>query len=103
MLQVTIAPLWRRFAAMFYDSLILLAISMAYGAVVTALGAILLPPAEQDYQPMFEAGTLKELVTLGWLCTLVLFFSFFWHKSGQTVGMKAWRIQIVDVDHPSHK
>ena len=99
-LQVETAPLWRRFAAMGYDSLILLAISMAYGALVTAIGAQLSETSE-DFQPMFATGGSGELVTLGWLLTLAGFYIVFWRRSGQTVGMKAWRLQLVQADNPS--
>lgn len=92
------APLWRRFAAMIYDGLILLAISMAYGGLVTGIGAALgLNNNEQDYQPMFAAGGTGELVIIGWILTLAGFYVWFWHRSGQTVGMRAWRLQLVDI------
>ena len=52
----TSAPLWRRFAALVYDTFLLGAISMAYGAVVTAIGAAFGAEQTQDYSPMFEAG-----------------------------------------------
>ena len=103
------APLWRRFAALMYDSLILLAISMAYGGLVTAVGAVLglgdqalvnqalVNQSTEQYQPMFTTGGIGELVTLGWILTLGCFYVGFWHRSGQTVGMRAWRLCLVDV------
>lgn len=94
------APLWRRFAALIYDSLILLAISMAYGALATIIGATLglgSPNAEQ-YQPMFSTGGIGELVLLGWILTLASFYIGFWQRSGQTVGMRAWRLCLIDLD-----
>lgn len=92
----TSAPLWRRFAAMVYDVFLLGAISMAYGAIVTAIGAIFGTKQTQDYEPMFATGGLGELVLLGWVLSLATFYVLSWHYRGQTVGMKAWRLQVVD-------
>lgn len=92
------APLWRRFAALIYDSLILLAISMAYGALATGIGAMLGlgSKSSEQYQPMFATGGMGELVMLGWILSLSCFYVWFWHRSGQTVGMRAWRLCLVD-------
>lgn len=101
MQTVETAPLWRRFAALFYDSLILLALSMAYGALITAIGAQIMPLSPQDYQPMFTAGGSGELILLGWILCLAAFYIIFWRRSGQTIGMKAWRLQLVNAAQPS--
>jgi uncharacterized RDD family membrane protein YckC len=98
---MTIAPLWRRFAAMLYDSLILLAISMAYGAGITLLGIGLGNKPSRDYQPMFQTGGAGELILLGWLVCLVGFYIGFWYRSGQTVGMRTWRLRLVDQNNPN--
>ncbi|HEY7773326.1 MAG TPA: RDD family protein [Marinagarivorans sp.] len=100
---VSSAPLWRRFAAMVYDSLILLAISMAYGAVVTLVGSVIFPASDQQYQPMFTTGGPGELVLLGWILCLVGFYVWFWYRSGQTVGMRAWRLSLVDFNQPNQR
>lgn len=78
------APLFRRFGAMVYDGFIV----FSFWIVATALalcinqGNSLLP-----YQGLF----------LGYLFFVTgIFFSFFWHKRGQTLGMLAWRIALVD-------
>lgn len=102
----TSAPLWRRFAALVYDIFLLGAISMAYGAIVTAIGAAFGAGQTQDYSPMFKAGGVGELVLLGWVLTLAAFYVLSWHFRGQTVGMKAWRLQVIDAastdtQHPS--
>ncbi len=94
--QQNSAPLWRRLAALVYDSLILLAISMAYGALVTLTGALGGQTQEAKYQPMFHAGGSAELVLIGWILCLVFFYVGFWQRSGQTLGMRAWRLKLVD-------
>jgi len=43
-------------------------------------------------------GTVRldpNLVRLTALFTSMAFFGWFWHKSGQTLGMQAWRIKLV--------
>ena len=86
------APVWRRFAALVYDSFILLALSFAYGAVLTAAGAAMHPDMPHDYQPMFHS----PLVIVGWFLVLAGFYAWFWKRGGQTIGMKTWRIQLVN-------
>ncbi len=76
------AGLWLRLAALFYDSLLLLAIWF----IATA---ILLPLTGGE---AIEANN-------PWLTTYLLFISFFfygwfWRHGGQTLGMRSWRLQL---------
>ncbi len=74
-----------------YDALLLLALSFGYGAVMTLIVAR--TGGDHDaWQPMFNG----PLFFLSWLLLLMLFYVWFWHKSGQTLGMRTWRIQVVD-------
>jgi len=89
------APLWRRLAAMVYDSFILLALSMLYGAFTAALHvAIYGNNTEHNYEPMMQGPWLL----IGWLLCLAGFYLFFWYRAGQTVGMRAWRLQLIQAD-----
>ena len=90
------APLWRRFAALGYDSLILMALSMGYGALITSIKVALGTPGE-DYRPMLQS----PIYFVGWLAVLVGFFLYSWCRSGQTIGMRAWRIQVIPQDPAS--
>jgi uncharacterized RDD family membrane protein YckC len=85
------APVWRRLAALLYDSFILLAISFLYGAGATFVGVIA-GWHQADYQPMFRHWAF----TLGWVLVLATFYIWFWHKSGQTIGMRTWGLKLVD-------
>lgn len=76
---------------------------MAYGALITIVGAFIAPNSEQQYQPMFKAGGMGELVLLGWILCLAGFYVWFWHRSGQTVGMRAWRLSLVDYNQPNER
>lgn len=85
----------RIFAAMVYDGLLLAAISIAYGALVVAIDVAIFgrPEAGKHIQWSLPA---KLLITAGWLCAVMFFYVYFWQKFGQTLGMKTWRMQIVD-------
>ncbi len=48
-----------------------------------------------------DDGTVQldaNLVRLVALFTAMVFFGWFWLKNGQTLGMQAWRIKLVDFD-----
>jgi len=77
------AGLIRRLAAAVYDGLLVLALWF--------LGtAIMLPFARGEG---FDAE--NPLLLLYLLLITGAFFGWFWWRSGQTLGMQAWRIQVV--------
>lgn len=91
------ASLWRRLAAIIYDSTLVFAIWMVVGYLILAAFGI------------SEARTLEgEIVVLDPLYERILFaamllsafafFSWFWTHSGQTLGMQAWKIKIQNTD-----
>lgn len=83
-------PLWRRFAAMIYDCLLLFAVSMAYGGSYIAINKVI-------FQSTADNAT-GLLFQIGWLLTFVGFFCYFWRRGGQTLGMRAWRLKLVRQD-----
>ena len=75
--------LWRRLTAGFYDWLLLVAIFFVATAAVVAVHRSAIAP---------ESGWFQGLLfACGWL-----YFSWFWVHGGQTVGMKAWKIEVAD-------
>lgn len=88
------AHLFRRLAAMVYDSLLLLGLSFAYGGVF----AVWIPnwlhgePTPLGELPYESWG--RFLFQLGWLALIVGFFVYFWRRGGQTLGMRAWRLRV---------
>jgi uncharacterized RDD family membrane protein YckC len=85
--------LLRRCAAMVYDSLLIMAISILYAAIMTGINiAIKGAPATGE---RITWGAFGMVVFIGWILTIGWFFCYFWHKSGQTLGMKTWRMKIV--------
>jgi uncharacterized RDD family membrane protein YckC len=102
--QYQAPSLARRLAAMVYDSLLLMAVSILYGAL--AVGLNLLINGAPATGERVSWGHWGILVFIGWILTLCLFFCYFWCKSGQTLGMKTWRIKMFDsqsMDLPSLK
>jgi uncharacterized RDD family membrane protein YckC len=86
--------LLRRLAAMVYDTLLVMAISILYSALATGINvAINGAPATGE---RITWGAWGVVVFAGWILTTGFFFCYFWHKSGQTLGMKTWRIKIVN-------
>lgn len=81
------AGLLRRLGALLYDTLLLLAVLMIAtalflpitgGEAITSAGGW---PLEWTYR-----GVLAGLV--------VLFYGSFWTRSGQTLGLKSWRLRL---------
>ena len=83
-------PLWRRFAAMVYDCLLLFAVSMAYGGFSIAINKIIFQSTNDNVTGL--------LFQIGWLLACVGFFCYFWRRGGQTLGMRAWRLKLVRQD-----
>jgi uncharacterized RDD family membrane protein YckC len=73
----------RRLAAMFYDSMLLLALLFVATAAIT----LPLGTPEGSYLLLFQFF-IFEIIPL-------LFFTSFWTWGGQTLGMRAWRLRLV--------
>ena len=82
------AGLLRRSAAMVYDLMILIAIWMAIGFVHAAIVG---PESITGGGPSLQL-TLFPLLLSG----TFMFYYWFWTHGGQTLGMRAWRLKVVD-------
>lgn len=82
-----IAGLGRRFAAMIYDALVLIALL----AVTTAL---FLPLTGGEYIES-RGALLTNVYRLALIVVWAGFYGIFWTRSGQTLGMLAWRLKLV--------
>jgi uncharacterized RDD family membrane protein YckC len=76
------ASLIKQLAAMVYDSLLIFALLFFATAIALVFN-------------QGEAISPNPLFSLYLLLTVFTFYAWFWHKSGQTLGMRAWRIRIV--------
>lgn len=81
------AGMFRRVAALVYDSLIVVAVLMV--ATVPFL-----PFIGNRVLVAQEVGALAHLYHLWELLIIALFFGFFWTRRGQTLGMQAWRLRV---------
>ena len=82
----------RRLAAMLYDTLLVLPLVMVSVALMLGLRIVLTgAPVDDTLEPLNP-----YLVQAISVLTVMAFFCWFWLKSGQTLGMQAWRIKLVD-------
>jgi uncharacterized RDD family membrane protein YckC len=85
-LNVPHAGLLRRAAAMAYDSMLLIALFVIPTSIVMTLrGGEPIPPGSILFQALL-------IISTG------VFFVGFWTTGGQTLGMRAWRIRVVNQD-----
>jgi uncharacterized RDD family membrane protein YckC len=80
--------LLRRLTAMLYDSFLVIALV----AVVNGLALGLVVKVSGGDQQLLGAHVVQAVTVL----CIVSFFTLFWRKNGQTLGMQAWRIKVVD-------
>lgn len=91
------APLWRRLAAILYDSLLIFAIWIIVGFVV--LSAFGLEQARTlEGEIVVLDPLVKNTLFAAMLLSAFLFFGWFWTHSGQTLGMQAWRVRLANPD-----
>jgi uncharacterized RDD family membrane protein YckC len=84
--------LLRRLAASVYDiflvlPIIMLGVAIGYGINAGVHQWLGTSPVEGEPLPAWAVRVMALLVVAG-------FFTIFWRKSGQTLGMQAWRIQL---------
>jgi len=95
----------RRFAAWIYDFLLAAAVYMVAGAFsflvfifFHKIGLVSLGEHEHliDVQ---QNSIIYSLLIYGWnIYWVAFFFVYFWTRSGQTLGMKAWRLRVQNQD-----
>ena len=78
--------LWRRLAAIFYDSWLVAAIWLLGATADTLIRAALGLDAAGPHLPL----------QIYLFAAPALFFGWFWTHGGQTLGMRAWRLKLLD-------
>lgn len=86
MYPLPLAGLWRRFAAMVYEAMLLLAVLFVSGFIVVGF----LPPEPTPWS--------RALTQLYLLLVAGAYFTWFWQRGGQTLAMKTWRVRVVRTD-----
>lgn len=80
------AGLWPRLAAGAYDALVVAGILMLTSlAVIAARDGAAVPSGSLGYQAFI-------------VLQVAAYFTAFWSRGGQTVGMRAWRLRVETVD-----
>ncbi len=87
-----IAGLFRRLGAMLYDVMLIVGLLFAYAACV--LGIVNWQVGISDELNLGES----LLFRLGAAATIIGFYTFFWLRGGQTLGMRAWRLKVAKAD-----
>lgn len=82
--------LLRRLTAMLYDAFLVIALAGAALAVALAIQVGVVHSSQHELPPV-----IARIVVL---VSVWGFFVLFWVKQGQTLGMQAWRIQLVRFD-----
>ena len=77
------ASLLKQLMAMVYDSLLIFAVLF----FATAIALLFNHGEAIESSPLFSGYLLLTLFT---------YYAWFWRKSGQTLGMRAWKIRLVD-------
>ncbi len=83
------APLWLRLAALVYDLLVLVAVWMLVAALVLAVFG---GDVDVAHQPPLYHFVLQAALLL----STAAYFTVSWTRAGQTIGMRAWRLRLVD-------
>ena len=87
--------LGRHLLALVYDTFLVVPIIMLTTALIMGLYVTILPPpaAQNDIVALPPTA-----VQAGALLSVALFYFIFWRRGGQTLGMQAWRIKLVDLN-----
>ncbi|WP_038176135.1 MULTISPECIES: RDD family protein [Vibrio] len=95
------AGLLRRLGALFYDGLIIIAVEMmAAGVVVAILHALMAMGifsvgSYADVSDFLTSHPIWSPIYTAYLAFVwIYFFVFFWTRAGQTLGMRAWKLQL---------
>lgn len=88
------AGLLRRLAALLYDAFLVAAIWMLLGYIVQLFFG---PESNQVVGDRVETNPVQGAILFSlMLGSCALFYCYFWIRSGQTLGMLAWRLRVED-------
>ena len=92
--------------AMVYDFLLLLAILFCYSMLYAFITVVISSEIGNDIQHVSNNDVIHELepIPLGWpylvgvFALYAAFYIYFWYRPRQTLGMKAWKLSVVNVN-----
>ena len=90
------ASLWRRLASLLYDMFLVAALWIALGFLVQlAFG----PDTNQLVDGQVQTDPVVDTINLILMAgSAGVFYIGFWRRTGQTLGMIAWRIRVLSTD-----
>lgn len=91
------AGLMRRLAAWLYDLLVVISLLMVTGFIYFGITALALSMGWINLGPHEDTAALLSASRGYQLCLLAValfFYCWFWRTSGQTIGMRAWRLRV---------
>lgn len=99
------AGFWRRFASLVYDTLAIIAFSMLTVVLylftiqgLISIDIVALGNAEDVSALIQNSLLLSSIRSILLIVVALTFFGYFWTKSGQTIGMRAWRLKVQTKD-----
>ena len=98
--QLPRAGLMRRLAALLYDMFLVFAMWMCLGFVIQALLWLLGLSTNELVDGRARTDPLSSVLFLVMMVTSsAYFYLWFWRRTGQTLGMIAWRIKALGIDN----
>jgi len=91
------AGLLRRMAALLYDAFLVAAIWMSLGFVLQIIFGT--DTSQLEDGRVVVAPLFGYLVFLMMVSSAATFYIWFWRRTGQTLGMIAWRIKVLSLDN----
>lgn len=89
--ELPAAGLWRRLAALLYDGFLVVAIWFLLGYIMQAIFG---SDSNQLVDGQVQTDPLQDSILFTLMLASALgFYGWFWVRSGQTLGMIAWRIR----------
>ncbi|WP_417614321.1 RDD family protein [Oceanisphaera sp.] len=91
----------RRLAAWLYDLLVVVSLLMVTGFIYFGLTSLALSMEWISLGPYEDTAALLSASHWYQLCLLAValfFYCWFWRTSGQTIGMRAWRLRVQNTD-----
>ena len=85
---------FRRYAALVYDALLLIAV--VFAATAAYLGVLV---AAIDLEGAIPSDSPYSKGLAAWIAVVwVAYFAAFWHRAGYTPGMRTWKLKLVRAD-----
>ncbi|MFC5706886.1 RDD family protein [Aeromonas eucrenophila] len=98
--QYPSAGLLRRLGALLYDYLVVTSLLIIAGFIGMGVAHLLLATGMATVPEGKDASwLLTSPLYSAWLAFIICgFYTWFWTRAGQTIGMRAWRLRIQNVD-----